>query len=168
MARLAAHALVPQRSERDQEDDLQKDVAAFLRMAWPAELPWWHTPNGGSRAKVTRIDRRTGKPYSFSPEALKLKEMGTLAGVPDLAFIMPNARIAFIELKVGANALSDPQIEFKERVIACRCGYRVARSVEEVERICAEWLGLYDLTLRATLAQWLAQRAVSKLRRSRR
>lgn len=142
----------PVTKEREQEDDLARAVADFLRLAWPAQLPWWHTPNGGSRAQVVRTDHRTGKTYRFSPEAAKLKKMGVLAGVPDLLFILPNGQAAFIELKVADNGLSDDQVGLKAELEACHCGYAVARSVNDVERICSGWLSLYGLKLRGRTA----------------
>lgn len=137
--------------ETEAEDDLAKAVADFLRVAWPTDLPWWHTPNGGARVQVERRDRTTGKTYRFSPEAAKLKAMGVRAGVPDLTFILPNGRAAFIELKVGTNDLSDEQRDLRGELLGCTCGYQVARSVEDVERICAKWLFLYDRRLRASI-----------------
>jgi hypothetical protein len=113
-------------------------VAAYLRRACPETVLFFHVPNGEKR------DART---------AGKLKGMGVLAGVPDFVFIMPNGQAAFLELKVGTNGLSEPQIEFLNRVLACRCGYAVARSLEEVEQILSRWLGCYGLKLRATLVQ---------------
>lgn len=136
------------------EDALQIEVAEFLRWAWPAELPWWHTPNGGKREQVTRTDRRTGRTYRFSPEAAKLKRMGVLSGVADLAFILPNGQAAFIELKVGANTQSDDQIDFQAAVKARGCAYVVCRSLVEVERVLTRWLAAFGLTLKARTTQF--------------
>lgn len=138
--------------DREMEDDLAKAVADFLRVALPPGIPWWHTPNGGKREQVQRTDRRTGKTYWFSPEAAKLKKMGVRAGVPDLTVILPNGQAAFIELKVRDNGLSDEQIDVRAELVACHCGYQVARSVEDVERILTGWLAHYGLTLRARLS----------------
>lgn len=144
---------------REQEDDLAKAVADFLRMAWPAELPWWHTPNGGKREQFERIDRRTGRTYRYSPEAEKLKKMGVLAGVPDLTFILPNGQAAFIELKVGDNTLSDEQDALRTVLLACHCGYATCRTLEEVQGVLAGWLGLYGLKLRAHVGPLFGGRA---------
>lgn len=135
--------------DRELEDDLAKTVAEFLRLALPAPVVFWHTPNGGKREQVQRTDRRTGETYWFSPEAAKLKKMGVLAGVPDLTFILPNGQAAFIELKVGKNDLSDEQTAVRELLLACGCGYQVAWSLEDVVRVLDHWLGLYQLKLRA-------------------
>jgi hypothetical protein len=136
---MAARAAIHQQSE----DDLAKDVAAFLRLCWPPELPWWHTPNGGKREQVQRIDRATGRPYWFSPEAAKLKEMGVLAGVPDLTFVLPNAQVAFIELKVGDNQLSPEQEGLRAKLLNRGCGYAVCYSLDEVEATLRRWLAQY-------------------------
>lgn len=117
------------------ETSIHMSVAAFLRHAWPDDLPWWHVPNGEQRDK-----RAAGK----------LKGMGVLAGVPDLAFILPNGQAAFVELKARAGELSDVQIEFRDRVLSLKCGYAVARSVDDVERILAGWLGKFGRTLKAS------------------
>lgn len=75
------------------EERLQRAVAQYLRPAVrDAECLWWHVPNGGHRAPST---------------AARLKLMGVRAGVPDLAFILPGGRCAYIELKAGPGRLTD-------------------------------------------------------------
>ena len=65
------------------------------------DVLWWHTPNGGSREVV---------------EAVNLKRMGTLSGVPDL-FFFSGGRLAGVELKAPGTKLklSSAQEVFKER-----------------------------------------------------
>jgi elongation factor P hydroxylase len=118
------------------EISLHMSVAAFLRRAWPAELVWFHVPNGEKRDKAT---------------AGKLKGMGVLAGAPDFIFIMPNGQAAFLELKRVDGEFSEQQIEFRDRVLACGCGYASARSPEDAERVLSRWLSKYGLRLRATM-----------------
>ncbi len=118
------------------ETSLHMTVAGFLRRAWPAHLPWWHTPNGENR------DARTGG---------KLKAMGALAGVPDLIFLLPDKQIAFIELKQGSGDLSEVQIKFRDRVQALGCAYAVCRSPEDVETTITRWLKVYGLVPTACL-----------------
>lgn len=124
------------RAPKVKEISLHMSVAAFLRHALPDHLVFFHVPNGEAR------DARTGG---------KLKAMGVLAGVPDFAVHLPRGQIAYIELKAGAGALSDPQIDFRSKVTALGCGYVTARSLEDVERILTIWLGKFGLTPRATL-----------------
>ena len=112
-------------------------VAAYLRHALPPEVVAWHTPNGELR------DPRT---------AAKLKGMLVVPGVPDFTLVLPNGQTAFIELKAGDGQLSPEQIEFRQRVVALRCGYAVCRSLDEVEATLARWLSKFGLTLKGRLA----------------
>lgn len=118
------------------EAALHMSVVRFLRYAWPDDLPWWHTPNGGLRSKA---------------EAGKLRAMGVTPGVPDLCFLLPDRQCAFIELKGAGGHLSPDQIAFRDRVQALGCAYVVARSVEDVEATLNRWLLAYGRKLRARL-----------------
>ncbi len=137
---------------RVSEDSIHFAVADYLRRAWPAELPWFHPPNGGKREQITRT-KRDGSTVTFSPAAQKLKRMGALAGVPDLVFVLPNAQAAFIELKAPDDDLSEPQIEFRAKALDLRCAYAVCRSPEEVEAVITRWLAAFGLRPRASLIQ---------------
>lgn len=143
------------RGLKPSETSIHMSVAAFIRHAWPDDLPWWHTPNGGKRQTVTRT-KRDGSVVTYSPEAAKLKAMGALAGVPDLAFILPNAQIAFIELKTPKGNLSEEQVGFRDRALDLRCGYEVCRSVDEVEAVLSRWLSLFQRKLRASTVRRVA------------
>lgn len=153
MARLA------KRIVEEDEDGIAIAVADFLRAALPGEIVWWHTPNGGSRASREVYSKRLRKMIRISPEAARFKKMGVLAGVPDLTFVLPNGQVAFIELKTATGELSDEQIELRGRLTANRCGYEVARSVQDVERILTRWLALYDLKLNARSGPLFSGRA---------
>lgn len=133
------------------ETSIHLTVAGYLRRAWPAHLPWWHTPNGSKRDKKTRI-AADGSVVTYSPEGGKLKAMGALAGVPDLIFVMPDKQIAFIELKKPKDGdLSDDQIKFRDLVQALGCAYAVCRSPEEVETTITRWLKVFGLEPAARL-----------------
>lgn len=116
------------------EQKLHIAVAQFLRVAWPADLLWFHCPNGGARSK---------------PEAALLKVMGTLPGIPDLLFVMPNGQLAAIELKAADGQLSEAQIDVKLRLQALHCGYQVCRTLDDVEATLTRWLGAYGRELQA-------------------
>jgi hypothetical protein len=73
--------------------------------------------------------------------------------VADFLFVMPNGQAAFLELKAIGGTLSDAQIEFRGRVLACKCGYATARSIEEVETILSGWLALFGRKLLASIVQ---------------
>ncbi|MDB5445646.1 MAG: hypothetical protein JWQ97_963 [Phenylobacterium sp.] len=124
------------RQPRQKEVTLHMSAAAFLRHAWPADLPFFHVPNGEQR------DARTGA---------KLKAMGALAGVPDFALHLPRGQIAYIELKTSAGAMSDAQFAFRQACIAHGHGHAVCRSVEDVETTITRWLAAFGLEPRARL-----------------
>ncbi len=117
---------------------LHMAVAGYLRCAWPAHLLWSHFPAGEVR------DAKTGA---------KLKAMGLKAGWPDFVFVLPNGQAGFLELKRPGGALSEPQIEFREKALALGCGYATARSPEEAEIVLTRWLDAYGLTPRATMVR---------------
>lgn len=73
----------PSTKRRHLEDDLQRQAAAFLRVALPPGWLFWSTPNGGARSAVT---------------AAILKATGTRPGIPDL-FAYGDGRLIGIELK---------------------------------------------------------------------
>jgi hypothetical protein len=76
--------------------------------------------------------------------------MGALAGVPDLTFILPNGQAAWIELKADGGRMSEAQLDFRDRVLALKCGYEVCTSINEVEAVLARWLArTSNLRLRA-------------------
>lgn len=117
---------------------LHMSTAAYLRRAWPENIPFSHFPAGERRDKGT---------------AGKLKAMGLAPGWPDFIFLMPNGQAAFLELKAADGVLSPAQIEFRTRALALGCGYATARSLDEVERTVTRWLAAYGLKPRATLVQ---------------
>ncbi|MFQ5535615.1 MAG: hypothetical protein ACE5EM_12430 [Sphingomonadales bacterium] len=90
------------------EDALHIAIADYLR-ARERDCVWWHTAN----------QRRT------SPrQGAKLKRMGVVAGVPDLAFVLPGGRAAYIEIKLPKSTataktyLRPSQRRFRDRVAA--------------------------------------------------
>ena len=93
-------------------------IALVDRLRWLArpDVVFWHTPNGGFR------DER---------EAAKFKAMGVLAGVADLAFIMPGPRVAWLELKARGEEPTDEQLAFAERVRACGCTWTCADDLDQ-------------------------------------
>lgn len=88
-----------------------------------------HCPNGGSRNKA---------------EAIKLKQMGVIAGVPDLHLPVPKGIYAglYIELKYNKGRLESSQREFLK--LAARYGNycAVCYGAEEAIRVINEYIGL--------------------------
>ena len=109
------------------EDALQRAVIQWLTTIRP---PWmyWHTPNGGARSEK---------------EGGRLKKLGTLAGVPDLTFLVSRGRTCYIELKVGKGKLSPGQIAFRRYCIEYRIDHELCRSLDQVRHQLQDW-GLLD------------------------
>ena len=113
----------PRAKPRKLEEGLQRCVADFLRRGCPG-LIWYAVPNGGLRNKRVAAD---------------LKRQGVKAGVPDLAFVLPGGRAAFIELKVGKNDTSDAQESFMLDAEGVGAVCEVCRSVEDVRDVLVMW-----------------------------
>lgn len=112
------------------EDPIHKSIVdLFQAVIDPAEVLWFHVPNGELRDKAT---------------AAKLKAMGVLPGVGDfgLSWVCPARhllRIGWIEAKALRGPMSSDQETFRDRVTRLGHFYRVARSVEEALAILAAW-----------------------------
>ena len=111
---------------RSSEDTEQETVIQWARLMsgrWPELLLLHHIPNGGHRNKK---------------EAVKLKRMGVLAGVPDLH--LPVARSGyhnlFIEMKFGDGKLQKSQEEFMRNAAPernyCLVCYTAADAIEVI------------------------------------
>lgn len=137
MARRPVSSLIARAKRKTSEAALHMEVVRFLRYALPDGVVFFHVPNGEKRDAAA---------------AGKLKAMGVLPGVPDLVFIMPKGQAAFIELKRPGEVLSDAQIALRRRLVACNCGYSVARSLDEVEQTVARWLAHFEMSLNARVA----------------
>lgn len=98
------------------EDSFQKSVAKYLNAI---NAFWFHCPNGGSRHAL---------------EAVKLKEMGVKAGIPDC--IILDSRHGYaglaIELKVGYNKPSDRQLSIFDMLVERNYMVLVSWSLDEV------------------------------------
>lgn len=106
------------------EDDLQKAIVQHLIMRGNKAAIYWHTPNQGLR--TTRY-------------AARLKAMGTRAGIPDLAFVLPDGRAAFVELKTPGGRLSKEQALFMDKCIAQGIPHAVCADLDSVLAILTEW-----------------------------
>ena len=106
------------------EDDLQRDVAAFLDYALPHGCVFHHSPNEGKRH------------VSY---ATRLRKMGTKYGWPDLELFCPgNTTVSgrneaiFIELKVKRGKLTSNQELVKNLITEAGFPHAVCKSIEEV------------------------------------
>lgn len=87
--------------KKNSEEFNQIFVASFLKklQLLGHDFLFWSTPNGGYRTKQ---------------EAGKMKLMGVLAGVPDMAFMAKN-KLFFIEFKIKSGKPSPAQKEFMRK-----------------------------------------------------
>ena len=101
---------------RGNEDAFQKSVAKYLNAI---NAFWFHCPNGGSRHAL---------------EALKLKDMGVKAGIPDCLILdQRNGYLGLaIELKVGYNKPSEQQLAIFEKLVERNWLVVVSWSLDEV------------------------------------
>lgn len=77
------------------ESEIQAGIVQALRIAFPKALVA-HVPNGEKRDFGT---------------AVKLKHLGVVAGMPDLVVVLPDQKVAWIEVKAAGGRLSAAQTE---------------------------------------------------------
>lgn len=112
------------RKKSRDEEIIQRSLVEHLRLYADKDCIWLHIPNGEARSKAA---------------GGRLKAMGTLAGAPDLMFILPDATVCFLELKRPRGVTSPAQYDF-----ATRCG-----------RIGVEIATVYDIdTALRILTAW--------------
>lgn len=106
------------------ENALHLGVTNALRAGAPADLLWFHVPNGG------RMDPRRG---------WWLAQMGVLPGVADLV-LMREGRVLFLELKAPKSGVqSDAQKAFEAAATEAGAEYAIARTIDEAVEIIREW-----------------------------
>ena len=114
------------------EAALQRAVVQYLTLALPPhEALFWHTPNGGWRARAT---------------AGRLKAEGVMPGVADIVIVWKGRCIA-IELKAKTGSQSKAQKVWADHFTLAGGAYAVCRSVEAVER----FLDAAGINLRASV-----------------
>ena len=99
------------------EHALQVAVVEYMTLMVRPELYWSAIPNGGKRNLSV---------------AVKLKREGLKPGSPDLYVMLPDGKIAWLELKVKGGSLSIEQQAFRN--VCKRLGHHwvVAKTLDEV------------------------------------
>lgn len=111
---------------RHDEANLQITIVNYIRSVAP-DLVFFHVPNGGKRSKS---------------EAGRFKAMGVLAGVADLIFWWSDhyeTKTGAIEIKTDKGSLQPSQKEFRDRFLSIGGKYALARSIDDVRAIFADW-----------------------------
>lgn len=127
-AELIAESRASRRSDAaprgNPEAAIQKRIVAHLRAALPAP-GMVHASGHEQRGHGQDAKRRQGI----------LKDMGTLAGFPDLIVLAPGAdgsgRVLFIEVKAPKGSLQPSQRAFRDAAQAMGFAWAVARSEDE-------------------------------------
>ena len=119
------------------EQQIHQAICKFIDLAAP-DLFYFHPANETGRNSI-----RFG--------AIR-KSMGVKSGIPDLVFILPRGRIAFIEIKSPKGTLTATQKSFRDLCLDKDWPWGLARSVNDVETILAGWLTPYGWKLKARAA----------------
>jgi hypothetical protein len=109
--------------DRNAEARIQAAIVEWIRLVAP-DLIAFHVPNGGYRTKA---------------EAARMKWIGVLAGVPDLVLLGRDGKIWLIEVKAEGGALSADQRAIRDRCVALRIPYVVAKSIDDVRQAFEIW-----------------------------
>lgn len=104
------------RSPHQSEDDLQKQVAAFLEWALPEPLRFLHIPNGGKRHPAV---------------AALLKAFGVKKGAADV-LILGWRSFIWIELKTATGSLSREQKGWRDWCHLIGAPWFLCRSLDDV------------------------------------
>lgn len=119
------------RKSEDVEQIMVVSWARWNEQRYPELKLLYHCPNGGSRNKA---------------EAVKLKQMGTRAGIPDLCFPVPKGKYAglYIEMKSENGRLQENQKETL-RLLARYGNYcAICHEANEAIRVLEEYLELKE------------------------
>jgi hypothetical protein len=98
------------------ENALQAALCEHLALSVKPGLHWSSIENGGKRHLLT---------------AVRLKKQGVKPGTPDMYFMLPEGRVAWLELKIKGGSLSPPQREFRDTARRLGHHWAVARTLDE-------------------------------------
>lgn len=97
------------------EEIIHRQIVEWLQWAHP-DLLVFHPYNGGYRTKA---------------EAGIGKALGVKAGTPDLVFVLPGGKCAFMEIKAPKKYLTKVQKEFAFKAANLGARFATVRSFEE-------------------------------------
>lgn len=125
------------RNAKRSEDTEQIQVimwASWQQSRYPELSLLHHCPNGGSRNKV---------------EAVKLKQMGVKAGIPDLCLPVPKGIYngLYIEMKYNTGKLEDSQKRMLKALAATGHYCAVCYGAEEAIKVLEEYINLKPLNV---------------------
>ena len=98
------------------EHQLQSTLCQYLALALRPDCYFFAVPNGGARH--IRV-------------AVRLKEEGGKRGIPDLIFLMPHGRTAFLEMKIKGGKLSTDQKAFRDMARSLGFEWGMAKTLDQ-------------------------------------
>lgn len=103
-------------------DQLQAACCTWFWNTFPGERLMWHHNNNNS---ITRAKGAT------------MKALGVVAGIWDFEWLNPHGVTTWIDFKVGADKLSDKQVEFRDKTLQRndRATFFIVESVETFKSI---------------------------------
>jgi hypothetical protein len=114
--------LPPKRNSNVEAQD-QAWIVTYIKTVAP-DLIVFHPANGGWRSKA---------------EAARFKWLWVLPGIPDLCVVGPDGIVRFIEVKSETGSLSEAQGAMRDRLVAMRVPFAVAKGIDDVRRAFATW-----------------------------
>jgi hypothetical protein len=138
----------PRKKPQFDEYLLQKRCVAWFDYCYPEyRMLLFHPANGGKRPTTTKYTK--GKIITYSPEAERMKQMGTRAGVSDLIFMLPVVNPTLtgkynclcLELKAGRGKQEPEQIEFEQKIASVGHKYVIIRNFDEFREAIWDHLG---------------------------
>jgi len=109
--------------DRNAEARTQASIVEWIRLVAP-DLLVFHVPNGGLPSKA---------------EAARIKWIGVLAGILDLVLLGLDGKTWLIEVKAADGSLSAEQGAIRDKCIAMRIPYCVAKSIDDVRQAFGLW-----------------------------
>lgn len=119
-----SHWHVDAKPRDNPEERLQIAIVQHLRIRAPKNVIWFAVPNGEKRSKRT---------------AGRLKAQGVVAGIADLAFVLPDGRAAFMELKAEKGRMSPAQLSFQSQCSEMEVPYAVSANLDQALSILEAW-----------------------------
>jgi hypothetical protein len=106
------------------EEMLQRAIWQHIKIRGNPKAIAFAVPNGIPSSKIT---------------SARFKAQGLLPGTPDLVFVLPDGRAAFMELKSPTGKLSKEQEAFQERCTAMEVEHVVCSGLDQALSILEAW-----------------------------
>lgn len=114
----------PRAKPRAIEHKTQVALMDYLALAAKPDIYYFAIPNQSNR---------------HISNAAKMKAEGVRAGSPDLCFMLPEGRVAWLEMKSPDGTLSPAQKQFRDRALRLDHQWGMARSLYEAIPLLTQW-----------------------------